>query len=187
MVLLPLIMIRAASGGWVATGRHRRDRLRGPARIATCERPVPGGRDMGAVLGTSVCRLHFGREEVLGPLHAAFDRLAGMVRRAAVPGHRSPAIFGLHGIRLWNRTGAGALMHVNRALGAGIAPSSPARERRREPMTPPSASRAPAAYPGRMVILPWRRRRCGSPERPGLGEIAGPLRVPLMSASRKVV
>ena len=106
MVLLPLIMIRAASGGWVATGRHRRDRLRGPARIATCERPVPGGRDMGAVLGTSVCRLHFGREEVFEPLHAAFDRLAGIVRRAAVPGHRWPAIFGGNGSRTNPKAGA---------------------------------------------------------------------------------
>ncbi len=85
-------MTRAAPSGWVATGRHRRDRLRGPARIATCERPVPGGRDMGAILGTSVCRPHFGREEVLGPLHAAFDRLAGIVRRDVLPGHRSSAI-----------------------------------------------------------------------------------------------
>ena len=60
-------------------------------------------------------------------------------------------------------------------------------DRRREPMTLPSASRAPAAYPGRMVFPPWRRRRCCWPERPGLGEIAGPLRAPLMSASREVV
>jgi len=39
---------------------------------------------VGAVLGTSVCRLHFGCEEVFEPFHAAFDRLAGIVRRAAV-------------------------------------------------------------------------------------------------------
>ena len=39
-------------------------------------------------------------------------------------------------------------------------------------MTPPSASRAPAAYPGRMVFPPWRRTRCGAT---GPGEIAGPV------------
>ena len=39
----------------------------------------------------------------------------------------------------------------------------------------------------RMVFPPWRRRRCCWPERPGLGEVAGPLRAPLMSASREVV
>ncbi len=51
-------------------------------------------------------------------------------------------------------------------------------------MTPSSASRAPAAYPGRMVFPPWRRTRRGAA---GPGEIAGPLRAPLMSTSLKVV
>ncbi len=41
-------------------------------------------------------------------------------------------------------------------------------------MTPPAPPRAPAAYPGRTVFLPWRRTRRGSVERRRLGEIAGP-------------
>ncbi len=105
--------------------RHRRDRARGPARIATRERPVPGGGDMGAVLGLFVGGPRLGREEVLEPLHAAFDRLAGMVRRAAVPGHRSPVIFGRDESRLENQTGVRALIHVNRARGAGIGAVDP--------------------------------------------------------------
>lgn len=55
-------------------------------------------------------------------------------------------------------------------------------------MTPPSTSRAPsaswapAAYPGRMVFPPWWRTRRGATGRPGLGEIGGPFaRTPLVS------
>ncbi len=55
------------------------------------------------------------------------------------------------------------------------------------PMMPPSRSRAPAAYPGRTVFLPWRRTRRGSPERRGLGEIAGPCARPSCRRSRQVV
>ena len=63
---------------------------------------------------------------------------------------------------------------------------SPSANRRRQPMTPPSASRAPAAHLSRTVFLPSRPTRRGSVERRWLGEIAGPHARPSYGHLREV-
>ncbi len=65
------------------------------------------------------------------------------------------------------------------------------KERRRSPAWFRPRTRDPrlgaghsAAYPGRTVFLPWWRTRHGSPERRGLGEIAGPCARPSCRRTR---